>query len=195
LLPESPRWLVSKDKAEEAYSILAKYHAGDMNSVLVQAEMAQIQTTLKLELEHSSMSWLDVRKTAGMRRRIFLATFLGLFTQMSGNTLISHNQSTLFNAMGFTIPWLKTRLSLGSNVLGLVTASIAALCVGPFPRRTMFMISSASMLLVFIGFTISFNQLQDAADAEPKRFNVSAGIAVCFASILLVLSTTLETML
>ena len=51
--------------------------------------MAQMQTTIRIELESAKKSWLDIFKTAGMRRRLLITTMLGLFTQWSGNTLIS----------------------------------------------------------------------------------------------------------
>lgn len=155
-----------------------KYHAeGDANSVLVQAEMAQIQSTIKLELEHSKMSWFDLFRTAGMRRRILIAGFLGLFTQMSGNTLLSYNQNKMFDIMGFKSGWIKTRLSLAGNVWGLITSAAAAVVVGRFPRRVMFITSSAIMLMIFIAFAVSFDKLQEAANAKPKRHNGAAAIA------------------
>lgn len=89
-VPESPRYLISKDRNEEAFSILVKYHAeGDRDSVFVKAEMAQITSTLKIEMEIAKESWWDLFKTSGMRRRLLITSFLGLFTQWSGNTLIS----------------------------------------------------------------------------------------------------------
>lgn len=89
-LPESPRYLISKDRHDEAQAILVKYHAeGDSNSLIVRAEIAQIEKTIKLEMEDSKQSWFDVFKTSGMRRRLFVTAFLGLFTQWSGNTLIT----------------------------------------------------------------------------------------------------------
>lgn len=90
LCPESPRFLVSRDRHEEAFDILVKYHAeGDRDSVFVKAEMAQIKTTLKMEMEGAKESWFDLFKHAGMRRRLLITAMLGLFTQWSGNTLIS----------------------------------------------------------------------------------------------------------
>lgn len=72
LLPESPRWLISKDREGEAWAVLVKYHAeGDTASQLVQAEMAQIKSTIQLEMAVSKKSWWDLFRTPGMRRRVF----------------------------------------------------------------------------------------------------------------------------
>jgi MFS family permease len=81
--------LLQIDRSDEAFDILVKYHAeGDRDSEFVRAEMAQMQTTIRLELEASKKSWFSVLATSGMRRRVFLSSFLGLFTQWSGNTLM-----------------------------------------------------------------------------------------------------------
>jgi MFS family permease len=176
MLPESPRFLVSKDRDEEAFAILTKYHAeGDSNSLLVQAEMAQIRTTIKLEMEQSQQSWMDMFRTAGMRRRVLIAVMMGLFTQMSGNTLLSYYSNLLFEMMGYTSSFAKTRINIANQCWSLFNGVIIALVVTRFRRRWMFMLSCISMLAVFIGMTVSFERLRFAKDNGFK--NQSASIA------------------
>ena len=75
-------------------AILVKYHGeGDPNDAFVKAEYAEIHATLELELERSKSKWIELFKTKGNRRRTLIAVCIGIFTQMSGNTIISYGTS------------------------------------------------------------------------------------------------------
>ena len=176
LLPESPRFLIAQDKDDEAAEILVKYHAeGDENSLLVKAEIAQIRETIRAEMEVSKQSWLELVQTAGMRRRVLITIFIGLFTQLSGNTLLSYYSNILFGMMGFDDPTVKVRINVANACWSLLNATVIALIITRFPRRRMYMISAFSMLLVFIAMTVSLQRIQAAVDAGGK--NGAAGIS------------------
>lgn len=90
-VPESPRWLMSKDRSEEAFEVLVKYHAeGDRNSAFVHAEFAEINAQLKMEMENSKSRWVELVQTPGNRKRVLIAICVGVFTQWSGNGLTSY---------------------------------------------------------------------------------------------------------
>jgi len=179
LLPESPRYLVSKDRDDEAREILIKYHAeGDSNSLLVQAEITQIRETIRTEMEFSKQTWMEILSTTGMRRRFLITIFLGLFTQLSGNTLISYYSGVLFNMMGYTTNYAKTRINIANACWGLINATAIALVVTRFKRRHMYMLSAVLMLLCFIAITVSLERLQYAESHKFK--NTAAGIGALF---------------
>ncbi|KAI4620248.1 hypothetical protein J4E80_004774 [Alternaria sp. BMP 0032] len=105
MIPESPRFLISKDRREEAYATLITYHAeGATTSPFAAAEMAQIEHTIRIELEHSKRSWREMIAVPGLRKRVIIGSFLGLFTQWSGNTLLSYYLNQLLNMIGYDDP-------------------------------------------------------------------------------------------
>jgi hypothetical protein len=88
---ESPRWLISKDRDDEAREIITKYHAnGDPNDPLVSVEMNEIREALRIDNDVArNTSFLSFLHSKGNRLRLVILVVVGFFSQWSGNGLIS----------------------------------------------------------------------------------------------------------
>ncbi|KAH3945074.1 hypothetical protein HBI56_057040 [Parastagonospora nodorum] len=175
MIPESPRFLISKDRREEAYRTLVFYHAeNDHHSAFAAAEMAQIEHTLRIELANSKRSWRELLVVPGLRKRIIVGAALGLFTQWSGNTLLSYYLNDILRLIGFKDSKFIGKLNVGLNSWNLVNAVCISLLVRRFPRRKMYLTCSVSLLLCYMTWTISVAQYaEDTARKEVARLTIA----------------------
>lgn len=153
-LPESPRWLVSQDRNQEALQILTKYHAGgEVDSPLVLREMTEIVETIKFEQEAKATGWSTLVATPGNRKRLFIAVSLGAMAQWNGIGVVSYYLTLVLDTVGITDPFLQTLINGLLQIFNFVVAITAAFLVDRLGRRTLFNFSGIVMLLSYIVWT------------------------------------------
>lgn len=89
-VPESPRWLVAKNRKADALAMLTRYHAnGDPADKLVRDEYDQICSSISAEADMQSASrWSTFLKTKGDLHRLAICILLGFMQEWTGNGTI-----------------------------------------------------------------------------------------------------------
>lgn len=93
--PESPRYLVETDRADEALRVLRKLHYNGSNDDWVQAEFNEIKLTVEAERAISVPGWRIMFTVPAWRTRLMHATLVQLFGQMTGYILFPTTLSLL----------------------------------------------------------------------------------------------------
>jgi hypothetical protein len=91
-IPESPRWLLDHGHGDRARAVIADWHCQGVDSdPLVDFEFTEIRTALRLEREAAkTTTYLGLFKSKGNLKRFRVIIALALFSQWSGNGIVSY---------------------------------------------------------------------------------------------------------
>ncbi|CAI7647729.1 unnamed protein product [Penicillium discolor] len=155
LIEESPRWLISKERDDEARKLICKYHAnGDDSDPLVTLEMEEIRVALQLEMEaRRTTSYMTFFQSKGNIRRFFIILSVGFFSQWSGNGLISYYLTLILDSIGYKSESTQTLINALLTLWSMIWSLVFAALMNRFGRRTLFLISTAGILTVYIVWT------------------------------------------
>ncbi|UNI18410.1 hypothetical protein JDV02_004681 [Purpureocillium takamizusanense] len=146
--PESPRWLVAKDRHEEAKAILSKYHAnGDQHHPLVKLQMSEMIASM----DGKPLTWKDLFdlrvlfESRSSRYRIMLNITFSWFGQFSGNNIVSYYLPIMLKGIGITSTDTALILNIVYSVVGWVFASAGSRFHDVVGRRKMLIGSTCGM--------------------------------------------------
>lgn len=106
-LQESPRWLMEKDRHEEAREALRRLHGNGSNDEYLDLEYREIHDTIVAEKQVSVRSWGGMVSKPAWRRRLALGMGIQAFGQLSGINVINYYGVTIYKLLG-----IDTRTSL-----------------------------------------------------------------------------------
>ncbi|GKZ23454.1 hypothetical protein AbraIFM66951_008488 [Aspergillus brasiliensis] len=145
MFPESPRWLASRGKIEEATASLCHYRGRNSPDAMILGEIAHIQLALEGGRTMSVLDIFDRKDKTRLLLRFWLCMGLNFFQQACGGNLISVYSSTIFENYLHMTPTM-------SKVLSSCVLSWKTLCclttfwtIDNWGRRLSFMVSGAGM--------------------------------------------------
>lgn len=103
-VPYTPRWLLLKDRYEEARKVLLRLHPSADDEDFADRELFQIRAQINMEKEQGNVAWAQAIKQMLSRRyarRTLLAAFIVTMGQLSGSSVIQNFQGIFYETVGF----------------------------------------------------------------------------------------------
>lgn len=102
-VPYTPRWLVLKDRYEDARKVLLRLHATD-DGDFADRELFEIRAYINMEKEQGDTAWVHaIRQMLSKKyaKRTLLASFIVTMGQLSGSSVIQNFQGIFYETVGF----------------------------------------------------------------------------------------------
>ncbi|QQK46646.1 Major facilitator superfamily domain, general substrate transporter [Penicillium digitatum] len=162
--PESPRWLIDHNRAEEGLRTLAKLHAhGDENDAWVQAEFSQIQESITFEHENEAKSYVELLTNRSSFRRLFLCCALQASGQMTGVSAIQYYSPTIYGQIGISNQDTLKYQAINS-IIALIGQFLCMMYIDRFGRRWTLIFGNLGNMVTFIIATVLLAQFPPSSN-------------------------------
>jgi SP family xylose:H+ symportor-like MFS transporter len=169
-VPKSPRWLMTKNREEEAKIVLEKIHGIE----IAEKEFQEIKESLFVDTNKTKISIF----TKPLFAIIIIGTILSVLQQFTGiNAVLYYGADIFEQALGFgKDDILKQQILLAT--VNLIFTFIALVTVDKLGRKPLLYIGSLGMLIGFLimGFTLYFSDYSQLNSAGMPALSKGEGI-------------------
>ncbi|WP_326661182.1 sugar porter family MFS transporter [Streptomyces canus] len=147
VMPESPRWLASRTRFNEALEVLKQVRSRQR----AEAELAEVSALAVKEEEQRLGGWQDMKSTPWIRKLMFVGFGIAIVQQITGVNTIMYYGTQILTDAGFAADSALTA-NIANGVISVLATFVGIWLLGRVPRRPMLMTgqtgTTAALLLI-----------------------------------------------
>jgi sugar porter (SP) family MFS transporter len=161
-IPESPRYMMSTGKEEEAKQFIIHYHGNDQEDhPIVEFTMREMRDALADESRQNQASYAALFTGRAMRYRSGLIVAIAFFSQYAGSWLAS-GFSVITNAQfGWSTPQSQLGVSIVTSIIGFIVSQFGAAYTDKLGRRTMLLYGTIGYTVCWLIILITLNSFNN----------------------------------
>ena len=181
--PESPRWLMSRDRRAEAANETAKVQP----DIDVEAQLGEIEAAI--EQDSHAASWAEIFSPK-WRKPLLIAVGLAVFQQITGINAIIYYANQIFGAAGFATEASRATVTLWAiGGVNVVSTFIAIAFIDKVGRRLLLLVGLIGMGVSLAVVGVAFHFIAPAATgAVAASGPTTAGIVTVVALVVFIAS-------
>jgi MFS transporter, SP family, major inositol transporter len=134
VMPESPRWLASQTRFNEALEVLKQVRSRQR----AEAELAEVSALAVKEEEQRLGGWQDMKSTPWLRKLMFVGFGIAIVQQITGVNTIMYYGTQILTDAGFAADSALTA-NIANGVISVLATFVGIWLLGRVPRRPMLM--------------------------------------------------------
>ena len=151
-MPESPRYLVGKDRIEDAKMSLAKTNKVSPEDPALYRELQLIQAGVERERLAGSASWKSlITGKPRILERVFVGAMLQSLQQLTGDNYFFYYSTTIFKSVGLNDSF-QTSIIIG--VINFASTFVGIYAIEKLGRRHCLLIGSVAMSICFLIYSL-----------------------------------------